>query len=387
MSPQSKVIALAGLLAFVAGLGGCGGGGGDGASAVEPVGSAEPVLVADVGSVTAVASGWAHSCAVDNAGQAWCWGENQYGQLGCTDDTGLVTDAEIPYIPTPCIVNSLTPPMQLASLAAAAVETCGLDLSGGAICWGYGIPFDPVREPIGPTPIDTIEGFALLRGPMGDPGMCGISQSGARYCWGLGETTAERLVPQLQDDSGLHFVDIALSQGWSCGVTAEVEAWCWGSNWFGQLGIGTVGQFEGPLESEVPVKVLGDRSYVAVAAGLMHACALDSEGAAWCWGSIPGDTAYGTPQPVPGDQRFAAIFAGGQFTCGVAADGQAWCWGLNFFGELGNGSYEDSLVPLPVTGGLYFSTLAPAGIHVCGVTTDQQLYCWGNNEFGQLGRP
>jgi alpha-tubulin suppressor-like RCC1 family protein len=387
MSAQRKGIAVAPLLFFVAGLGGCGGGGGDSASAVEPEGSAEPVLVADVASVTAVASGWAHSCAVDGAGQTWCWGENQYGQLGCSDNGELVTDADIPYIASPCVVNSATPPMQLASVAAASVETCGLDLSDTAICWGYGIPFDPVREPIGPTPVDTTERFALLRAPMGDPGMCGLSQSGARYCWGLGETTAERLVPQLQDDSGLQFVDIALSQGWGCGVTAEVEAWCWGSNWFGQLGIGTVGQFDGPLESEVPVKVVGGRSYVAVAAGLMHACALDSEGVAWCWGLIPGDTTYGTPQPVPGDQYFSAIFAGGQFTCGVAVDGQAWCWGLNYSGELGNGSQEDSPVPLPVTGGLYFSTLAPGGIHVCGITTDQQLYCWGNNEFGQLGRP
>jgi len=385
---HSNLCALGVLLFFAVFLAACGGGGGGGTSAAEPSGFAEPVLVADLASVAAVATGWAHSCAVDGAGQTWCWGENEYGQVGCKGDSGLVTDAGIPYIDTPCVVDSVTPPMHLASIAAARVETCGLDLSNSAICWGYGIPFAPVREPIGPTPVDTTERFTLLRGPMGDPGMCGISQRGARYCWGEGETTAERLVPQLQDDSGLQFVDIALSEGWGCGVSAEVEAWCWGSNWFGQLGIGTVGQFDGPSESEMLVKVVGDRSYVAVAAGLMHACALDSGGAAWCWGLIPGgDTAYGTPQPVPGDQRFAAIFAGGQFTCGVAADGQAWCWGLNFSGELGNGGYQDSLAPVPVTGGLYFSTLAPGGIHVCGITTDQQLYCWGNNASGQLGRP
>ncbi len=262
-----------------------------------------------------------------------------------------------------------------------------MDLSGSAICWGYGVPLDPVREPIGPTPVDTTERFTLLRGPIGGYGLCGLNQSGARYCWGAGETTAERLVPHLQDDNGLQFVDIALSQGWGCGVTAEAEAWCWGSNWFGQLGIGTVGQFDSPLESAVPVKVAGDRSYVAIAGGLMHTCALDSKGAAWCWGLIPGaDTAYGTPQPVPGDQRFDKLFAGGQFTCGLTTNGQAWCWGLGPFGELGNGGYGNSFKPLPVAGGLYFSTLAPGGTHVCGITTDEQLYCWGSNKYGQIGR-
>jgi alpha-tubulin suppressor-like RCC1 family protein len=277
--------------------------------------------------------------------------------------------------------------MQLASIAAATVETCGLDLSGNILCWGYGIPLEPLREPIGPTPVDTTEQFTLLRGSIGNLGMCGISQSGARYCWGSGETTAERLVPQLQDDSGLQYVDMALGELSGCGVTAEAESWCWGSNWFGQLGMGTVGQFDGPLESDVPVKVVGDHPYVAIAVGQMHACALDSQGAAWCWGFIPGDDTYGTPQPVPGDQRFPTIFAGGQFTCGLTNDGKAWCWGNNWSGQLGNGRHDNSREPAAVVGGLYFSALSLGWAHACGISTDEQLYCWGNNGSGQLGRP
>ena len=373
------------VIACVVTIVGCGGGGG---SANEPSHVVEPVIVADIASVTAVTSGWWYSCAIDLSGQAWCWGANDYGQLGCSADSVPATDTGIPYTAKPCAVNSVTQPVRLTSIAAGTVETCGLDPSGSAICWGYGVPLDPVREPIGPTPVNTTERFTLLRGRIGNAGMCGLNQSGARYCWGTGETTSERLIPYLQDDSGLQFVDLALSQGWGCGVTAEAEAWCWGSNWFGQLGIGTVGQFDGPSESKVPVRVVGDHSFVAIAAGGMHACALDSEGAVWCWGLIPGnDTSNGTPQPVPGSQRFSSIFAGGLFTCGLDNDGKAWCWGLGPFGELGNGGNSDSLAPVAVAGGLYFSTLALGGVHACGITTDQQLYCWGSNEFGQLGHP
>jgi alpha-tubulin suppressor-like RCC1 family protein len=277
--------------------------------------------------------------------------------------------------------------MVFGSIASNQVVTCSLDLTGDAICWGYGFPFAPFREPIGPTPVDTTEHFTILRAAMADNDICGITAIGERYCWGTGETTAERLVAELQDDNGLQFVDIALSQGWGCGVTGDVEAWCWGSNWFGQLGGGTVGQFEGPLESQLPVKVVGDRSYRTIAAGLMHTCALDTEGAAWCWGSTADGQAYGTPQSVPGDNRFDKIFAGGQFTCGLNNNGQAWCWGNNEYGQLGNASYQDSAVPMPVVGGLYFSTLALGGYHACGITTDQQLYCWGGNDLGQLGHP
>jgi len=367
------------LLSACGGGGGGGGGGGSGSSAVEPA------LVTEVTSVIAVATGWAHSCAIDGTGQAWCWGENEYGQLGCTAAVGEANSGT-PYIDTPCAVETVTP-MELTSIASSSVATCGLDLSGSAICWGYGIPFAPLRAPIGPTAVDTTEHIILLRAQMADPDMCGLSAIGTRYCWGLGETTAERLVATLQDDSSLQFVDIGLSQGWGCGVTRDSEAWCWGSNWFGQLGAGTVGQFEGPVTSPVPIKVVGDRSYVSVVTGLQHTCALDTEGAAWCWGLIPGGDAYGTPQPVPGNLRFAAIFAGGGFTCGLDNDGKAWCWGLGYFGELGNGGNSDSLAPVAVAGNLYFSTLALGGGHACGITTDQQLYCWGSNEFGQLGHP
>lgn len=388
-----RCLRLSGFACVLLVLAGCGGGGdgGGGSPAVEPRGYAEPVLVAEVANVMDVSAAWANSCAVDGTGQAWCWGENEHGQTGCTDDIGLVTDSGVPYIGTPCAVASVTAPMQLAAITSSWVETCGLDPSGSAICWGYGFILNPRVEPIGPTPVDTTERFTILRATMADIGVCGLTAIGTRYCWGtrgtMAVTTAERLVAKLQDDGGLRFVDIALGQLSACGVTTNAEAWCWGSNWYGQLGVGNAGDVGVPSESQVPVKVVGDRSYRAIVAGLSHICALDTEGAAWCWGLIPGDGAYGTPQPVPGDHRFDKIFAGGQFTCGLENNGQAWCWGPGPFGELGNGSYDNKLKPVSVVGGLFFSTLALGGGHACGITTDQQLYCWGFNGYGQVGRP
>jgi len=366
-------------------LAGCGGGGGGGSPPAGPRGVAEPVLIAEVTSVIAAAVGRTHTCAVDGTGQTWCWGQNEYGQLGCTDDPGEILDSGIPYIDKPCAVTSVTAPMQLAAIASGGVETCGLDLSGSAICWGYGSLLIPVVEPIGPTPVDTTERFTMLRAHFVNVGVCGLTAIGTRYCWGTLEsmavTTAERLVAHLQDDGGLRFVDIALGQLSACGVTTNAEAWCWGNNWYGQLGVGNAGEAGVPAESQVPVKVVGDRSYRAIVAGFSHVCALDTEGAAWCWGLIPGDGAYGTPQPVPGGHRFDKIFAGGLSTCGLENNGKAWCWGIGSSGELGDGNYDNTLEPVSVVGGLFFSTLALGG-HACGITTDQQLYCWGNIGYG-----
>src|SRR5207249_3094844 len=149
---------------------------------------------------------------------------------------------------------------------------------------------------------------------------------------------------------------------------------CWGANGDGQLGDGTT------TDRSSPVLVAGGLSFAAVSAGgragvINHTCGVTSAGAGYCW----GDNFYGqlgdatttdrsSPVLVAGGVTFAAVRAGGIHSCGVTAVGAAYCWGYNGLGELGDGTTTDRPSPGLVAGGVSFNAVRAGGIHSCGVT-------------------
>lgn len=96
---------------------------------------------------------------------------------------------------------------------------------------------------------------------------------------------------------------------------------------------------------------LAGKQVVALAQTDEHTCALDTNGAAACWGLNPGQlgigavgSGYSFPAHVRlegvGDPQLIDIDAGVHHTCGVGAGGRAFCWGHDNAGRLGNGPSE-----------------------------------------------
>ena len=86
------------------------------------------------------------------------------------------------------------------------------------------------------------------------------------------------------------------------------------------------------------------------------------------------------PVSVSGGLRFSAVDAGWRYhTCGLTTSGAAYCWGFNVWGQLGNGSTENTAVPAAVSGGLTFAGLSAGGTNSCGVTSPGFVYCWGDH--------
>lgn len=181
----------------------------------------------------------------------------------------------------------------------------------------------------------------------------------------------------------------------TCGLTTGGAAYCWGSDAYGQLGLG-------PSPSSnllAPALVASGETYTSISAGHTHTCAVGVS--AECWGHdaygvlgnesgvgecAAGGTCRGTPLAVTGGIDFTQVSAGDMFTCGLDGSAAAYCWGNNSLGELGIGSVDDNPHPAPVavTGGVSFQSLVAGGGHVCALSTGL-AYCWGYNHQDQLG--
>jgi alpha-tubulin suppressor-like RCC1 family protein len=254
------------------------------------------------------------------------------------------------------------------------VVTQGIrDVNGQALASPVAVPFTT-----GTTAPAT--GLVFASVSVGGSHTCGVTTAGAAYCWGgnwrgqLGDgTTTDRTSPVLVR-GGLTFAHV--SAGWTshtCGLATGETAYCWGSNWGGQLGDGTTS------DRTSPVLVLGALSFAQVSAGYGSACGVTTTGAAYCWGWSGEDGNGGTnrtsPVPMPGELTFAHVSAGfGGGACGVTPAGAAYCW-----------SQGNPELPGLVLGGLAFAQVEKGWGHTCGMTAAGAAYCWGDNESGQLG--
>ena len=223
------------------------------------------------------------------------------------------------------------------------------------------------------------------------------------YCWGggqkgqLGAGAFFDFAVEPQSVAGDHrFITIAAGRQHACGVDDTGAAWCWGDNSYGQLGDSSV------KYASIPVRVAGGHVFKQLGAGAESytTCGVTTDGAAFCWGrgvNGRGPLARGgeiaslnsVPVKVPRLSRLRAIDPGTDVACALDTRGDVYCWGSNAFGQLGLGyPVRDTLIPTPtqrVSSDEKFVSLSVGEARACAVSRTGATYCWGLGDKQLLG--
>jgi alpha-tubulin suppressor-like RCC1 family protein len=352
---------------------------------------------------TTIAAGVAHTCALTSAGTVLCWGSNEFGQLGNGGTANVTSPVQVVGLASSTV-----------SISAGSESTCALTAMGTVWCWGdnangqlgngtftqSAIPVQ-VMNPAGNAPLTDVARIAS-----GQSHTCAVTSTGAALCWGdnskgeLGNGT-ETISSLPVSVSGLAagVSMIAAGSDFTCAVTTDGGAKCWGDGATGQLGNGT------STNSATPSTVLDAtgssplNSVVIVSAGFENACVLTTEGNVFCWGAdgsgqlgngnvssasaIPVEVLNSNGNSALGD--VVAISSGLDNNCAVTVAGKTECWGANASGQLGNGSSANSSAPATVAGiASGVAAIASGNEHTCTATTAGIIQCWGSNVNGQL---
>ncbi len=167
------------------------------------------------------------SCVLDTAGKVYCWGSNQYGQLGGGASQAAYSPVNPQWrqaAPIQVTTNGLSS-KAITDLAVGRAATCGFVGSENKIyCWG--------RNDRG----------VLGRGPS-------VSQ-------GVNYPEAAEVVAQTPGIAGQTIADLTGGLNRFCVVTTVSNAYCWGANnSAGQIGDGTTTNRDAPTEAKMLKKL------------------------------------------------------------------------------------------------------------------------------------
>jgi hypothetical protein len=178
--------------------------------------------------------------------------------------------------------------------------------------------------------------------------------------------------------------DVKTGRNSNLALKNDGTVWGWGT---GQLGNGTYAS-----SHNVPVQASGLTGVTAIAASYQHGLALKSDGTVWAWGlNWKGEFGDGTynnsnvPVQSSGFTGVTAIAAGDRLSLALKSDGTVWACGYNYYGQLGDATNNNSNVPVQVSGLTGISAIASSSLHSLALKNDGTVWAWGYNEYGQLG--
>ena len=218
-----------------------------------------------------------NTCAIKTDNTLWCWGINTTGQLGIGDTTDRNTPAQVGVA------------TNWRTVSAGNSFTCGIKTDNTLWCWG--------SNANGRTGLNTSTGNTLTPTQVGSgttwakvfvgaTHSCATKSDGTLWCWGSNangrtgqNTSTGNLLVPTQVGVGTTWASGSSSNTNTCAVKTDATLWCWGWNFYGQIGVGDTS------DRLVPTQVGSSTNWSTAASGTSYTCATKLDSTLWCWGT------------------------------------------------------------------------------------------------------
>ncbi len=354
-----------------------------------------PTEVSGGGAWTSVAvSPYYSVCGIKSDSSLWCWGKNNFGQLG----DGTTADKNVPTVVTGT----------WKSISITGEHSCGIKSDNTLWCWGnnqYGRLGDGTATNRS-SPVNISVGLTWEKVYAAGYNTCGIRSGGTLVCWGDGPYSengnnvyADQYSPVGVNGGGT-WKDVSLTGGHVCAIKSDDTVWCWGDDGYGQVGnnAALAGQpiptaiSTGGAWSQIQTFWGWWTSLSGSNAEGSHSCALKSDGTIWCWGrnnygQLGNNTTSNKaiPTTLNGGGTWSKMSTMSTHACGIKSDSTLWCWGKNAAGEVGDATTVTKTVPTAIGTDSWTSVVVGPANHTCAIQSDNSLWCWGENTNGQVG--
>ncbi|XP_046391938.1 probable E3 ubiquitin-protein ligase HERC4 isoform X1 [Ischnura elegans] len=328
----------------------------------------------------------------------FCWGNTVNGELG-------LGGIEEEHILTPRVLN-FREAANVSHVSCGENHTVMVTDSGEVFTCGsndYGqLGHDGPRKR--PEQVTALSDHKITVISAGATHSVCVNEWGQVFSWGCnlhGQLGNEPLIPSqptpkiVRSLATVHIVQVASGISHNLAIANNGDLYSWGSNTYGQLGIGTVG---GDVGKPQIVKSLAGIPLAFIACGGFHSFAVSKSGAVFGWGKNTfgqlglGDHAENKSFPTQLKTLRTVgvkyISCGDDFSVFLTKDGGVFTCGLGNYGQLGHNSKSNEVLPRKVMElmGLAVTQISCGRRHTLALVPGRnRLYAFGLGGVGQLG--
>jgi len=197
---------------------------------------------------------------------------------------------------------------------------------------------------------------------------------------------------------------LSLGDSHSSALSSNGRVFTWGGNQSGELGDGSTDQKNIPTEITTKFSLSDEDKIISISLGATHSSALSSKGKVFTWGwnkygQLGNDSVNDQIVPTEITSKFTiskgdkiiSLTLGGYHSSFLTSSGRVFLWGENSYGQLGDDSINNRNVPTEITSKFKLSEddkiifLSLGNRHSSALSSKGRVFTWGYNENGQLG--